>query len=137
MLTTKAQATSGHRTAVKWLLGLGVVALVVAIYALSGRPPQMGNSPKVFDTVDALFTAVTAHDEKKLGDCEQRLKAYRAAGELPSDAADSLDGVIRKARGGSWDAAAARLYDFMLAQKREGVIEPHEHAKKGTKSKRA
>ena len=52
----------------------------------------MGADEEVFTTVDALFTAVTAHDEKLLGDCEQRLHAYRDAGKLPGDAADYLDG---------------------------------------------
>jgi hypothetical protein len=83
------------------------------------RPPQMGADEEVFRTVDALFTAVTARDEKRLGQCEQRLQALRAAGKLPADASGHLDGIIRKARQGRWEPAAENLYTFMLAQRRE------------------
>jgi hypothetical protein len=98
-------------------IGAAVVALVVL--ALS-RPPQMGPDEDVFTTVDALYTAVRARDERRLSQCEQRLIAYRQAGKLPTAAADHLDGVIATARGGSWQSAAERLYEFMIAQRRDG-----------------
>ena len=41
--------------------------------------------------------------------------------ELPAAAADYLDGIIGQARGGRWQAAAERLYTFMMAQRREGA----------------
>jgi hypothetical protein len=69
-------------------------------------------------TVDALFTAVTARDEKLLAQCEQRLHAYRDAGKLPQSAARHLDGVIATARAGSWRPAAERLYSFIQRQRR-------------------
>jgi hypothetical protein len=95
----------------------------------------MGADEDVFRTVDALFTAVTARDERLLGQCAQRLQDYRAAGRLPPDAADALDRIIAKARAGSWETAAERLYDFMRAQKREGVTghRPQKHMQKGAK----
>jgi hypothetical protein len=102
------------------LAGLAVVGVVAAILLL--RPqPQMGADEEVFDTVDALYTAVRNRDDKRLGECEARLVAFRAAGKLPADAAETLASIIGKARGGSWDTAAERLYDFMAAQKREGT----------------
>jgi hypothetical protein len=105
------------------VLGLGAVLAVVALVAWN-RTPQLGTDEEVFRTVDALFTAVTARDERLLTQCEQRLKAYRAAGKLPADAGDALDRIVAKARSGSWEGAAERLYDFMKSQKREGVAEP-------------
>jgi len=81
----------------------------------------MGADEEVFTTVDALFTAVTARDENLLRQCEQRLHASRDVGKLPADASNYLDGVIRKAKAGSWESAAERLYDFMTAQRREGA----------------
>ena len=81
----------------------------------------MGADEEVFKAVDALFTAVTARDEKLLGECEQRLSALKDAGKLPTDAAAYLDSVIRKARDGRWENAAEKLYDFMKAQRREGA----------------
>jgi hypothetical protein len=84
----------------------------------------MGPSDAVFNTVDALYTAVRNRDAKRVTDCEARLAGYRAAGELPADAADTLASIIARARAGGWDAAAERLYEFMLAQRRDGAGEP-------------
>src|SRR5262245_9613338 len=119
------------------VLGAIVVGVVVAVVWGLRSPPQMGTDHDVFNTVDALFTAVTARDEKRLSECEERLRSYREAGKLPADAADELDAIIRKARSGSWQGAAERLYDFMRAQRRDGVIEHHhhEHDKKGKAAK--
>ena len=84
----------------------------------------MGPDAEVFETVDALYTAVRNRDEARLTQCEARLAGYRAAGKLPKAAADRLDGVIAKARAGDWQPAAERLYDFMLAQRRDGAEAP-------------
>jgi hypothetical protein len=81
----------------------------------------MGADEQVFASVDALFTAITARDEKLLGQCEHRLHALKGAGNLPGSAAGYLDGVIQTARKGRWQAAAETLYSFMKAQRREGA----------------
>ena len=131
MATTERASGSANRNRVAWIF-LGVLAagaIVLAIVALN-RPPQMGTDEDVFHTVDALFTAVTARDEKRLGECEQRLHAYRVSGKLPAGPADYLDRVIAKARGGGWESAAERLYEFMLSQRREGELEEHPQAPK-------
>jgi hypothetical protein len=106
------------------LLALGgVVALAagIVLYGLFSRPPQMGASDEVFHTVDALYTAVRNRDEKRVGECERRLHGYRESGELPAAAANALDAVVRRTRSGEWEAAAERLYEFMLAQRRDGA----------------
>jgi len=100
---------------------VGLFVLLVVGIVWWTRPPQMGADEEVFRDVDALFTAVTARDEKLLGECEQRLRAHRDSGKLPRGASDYLDGVIKKARAGRWEAAAEKLYDFMRAQRREGA----------------
>jgi hypothetical protein len=103
------------------VVGLAVVGAVAWwLVQLLTPPPQMGADAQAFETVDALFTAVTARDERLLGQCEQRLHVYRDAGKLPAEAADHLDDIIRQARAGDWEAAAERLYRFMRAQRREG-----------------
>ncbi len=114
---------------------LGGVAMLVAVAVLLSlrSPPQMGPDAEVFETVDALYTAVRNRDEARLTQCAARLDEYRAAGKLPKAAADRLDGVIAKARAGDWQPAAERLYDFMLAQRRDGAEAPakHPHPPKG------
>ena len=115
----RAPARQRH---LKWI-GVGAVAavgLVWLIVSLSRRP-QMGPDEEAFHAVDALFTAVTARDERLLGRCEQRLHELRAAGKLPGDAADYLDTVVRQASRGRWESAAETLYGFMLAQRRDGT----------------
>jgi hypothetical protein len=102
---------------------------VVAILAMRS-PPQMGADEEVFRTVDALFTAVTSRDERRLGECEQRLHTYRDAGRLPAGAADYLDEVIARARSGRWESAAGRLYEFMKDQRRDRTPD-HKPKKKG------
>ena len=71
---------------------IGIVALVAigVIYHYWSRPPQMGTSEEVFNTVDALYTAVRNQDDKRMGECEARLKGYREAGKLPESAANAL-----------------------------------------------
>lgn len=106
----------------KWLL----VVLGVLVVAIAGRvwlgmrsQPQLPPNAEVFKTVDALFTAVTAHSEKHLTACEVRLATYKDKGLLPPAAAKRLDRVIATARAGEWRQAAERLYDFMQGQRRE------------------
>lgn len=115
-----------NRVLLVGLVGFLIVVVGIVLFAVFGRPPQMGPSDEVFHTVDALYTAVRNRDEKRVTECEQRLHAYRAAGTLPASAADELDGIIRTGRGGQWQPAAEKLYAFMLAQRREGAeTQPH------------
>lgn len=83
------------------------------------RTPQIGTDEAVFNTVDALFTAVTTKDNKRLEQCASRLVEYRRAGKLPEASAELLDSIIAEARKGEWKPAAERLYEVMLSQRRE------------------
>ena len=133
MGTTEADADSTRRNRITLIaLGVLVVGVGVVLYFALRSPPQMGTSAAVFNTVDALYTAVRNEDEKRLGECEQRLRGYREAGKLPPEAADTLDAIIARARSGKWRSAAESLYDFMKGQRREGVIDhDHDHDNKG------
>lgn len=103
-----------------WLLA-GAMVLFGGYYAWSkwDRTPQIGTDEAVFNTVDALFTAVTTKDTKRLEQCASRLAEYRRAGRLPEASAELLDSIIAEARKGGWKPAAERLYDVMLSQRRE------------------
>ncbi|HSQ57296.1 MAG TPA: hypothetical protein VLM40_16360 [Gemmata sp.] len=114
-------ATGRGRTAVYACLGLLAAGALVVLLAFLNRSPQMGADEEVFRTVDALFTATTARDEKRLAECEGRLHTLRDEGRLPESAAKFLDEVIARARSGRWETAAEKLYSFMLDQRREGA----------------
>lgn len=111
--------TKNQRIAFYALGGLATLIVVGFLFGLR-RPPQMGPDDEVFHTVDALYTAVRSHDEKRIAQCEKRFAAYKEAGKLPKDAATYVEDVIAKSRGGKWDSATRSLYDFMMAQRRDG-----------------
>ena len=120
-MTTTRRTNSAQQSRRVLLVAVGVpaVAAVVLLLVSLRRPPQMGADEEVFRSVDALFTAVTARDAQLLAQCEQRLHIFRDAGKIPNEAAEYLDDVIARARGGRWESAAQRLYDFMKVQRRE------------------
>ena len=106
------------RPAVVGVAVLGTVAALVLIWFFWFRSaPQLGPDPEARRTADALFTAVTARDPKRLEQCAQRLDQLKQAGKLPDAAANYLDGVVKQARAGDWEPAAQRLYDFALDQR--------------------
>ena len=133
-MSSENDGTSRERYAKYALIGIVAMVVIGVVIHYWNRPPQMGTSEEVFNTVDALYTAVRNQDDKRMSECETRLKGYREAGKLPENAANALDAIVRKARSGAWETAVSRLYEFMLAQRREGVIE-HEHKPKPTKKR--
>ena len=133
-MSSENDGTSREKYAKYAIVGIVSLVAILIVTHYWNRPPQMGTSEEVFNTVDALYTAVRNQDDKRMGECEARLKGYREAGKLPESAANALDAIVRKARSGAWETAVARLYEFMLAQRREGVIE-HEHKPKPTKKR--
>ncbi len=121
MAATKSDVERATSNRAVWLSfgALAVIAVIIVALVIRHRPPQMGADEKVFRTVDALYTAVRNRDEARVTECEQRLHSYRDAGMLPKAAAAYLDEVIAKAQAGQWESATRRLYDFMMAQRRE------------------
>lgn len=104
----------------RWLVGgAGTVALIVLVWMIWVRlpPPQMKTDEQVFQTVDALFTALTSRDKSRLKDCEQRLKGYHAEGKTTDAVAARLNAVIKQAHEEKWEPAAKTLYDFIIRQR--------------------
>jgi hypothetical protein len=101
---------------------MAFVALAMSAFAAwlfwPARPPQLSGDKDVFDTVDALFTAVRSQDGRLLDSCQQRLHGYESDGKLSPEAARYLDNVLEMARSGKRRPAAERLYEFMKAQRR-------------------
>jgi hypothetical protein len=98
------------------LWGLVVLAGIALFVHWRWPEPQLEADEDVFNTVDALFTALTSQDVGRLEDCQRRLDSYREEDRLPPGAAKVLDTVIEQAHSGDWEPAARRLYDFMYAQ---------------------
>lgn len=106
----------------KLLVGIGGFVVVVFVaWSIWSRipPPQLKADEQVFTTVDALFTALTSRDSKRLDDCERRLKSYHEEGRTSDAVASTLDGIVKQAREGQWEPAARKLYTFMLGQRGE------------------
>jgi hypothetical protein len=103
------------------LLLTGALVLFGGYFAWSkwDRTPQIGTDERVFNTVDALFTALTTKDTKRLERCASRLAEHRREGRIPEESAELLDSIVAEARRGEWKTAAERLYDTMLSQRRE------------------
>ncbi len=101
----------------RWSAVAIAVMLVLGVWFWIRRsPPQLKPDERVYNTVDALFTALTSRDPNRLDACDRRLKSYRQEGRLSEEAAEVLDSIIQEARGENWEPAAKRLYDFMRAQ---------------------
>lgn len=102
-------------------LTFGCLTLVaVTAYWLSNRSqPQLKYDGEVYNTVDALFTAITSRNADRLAACNERLNRYESEGRLTGPAAKALDQIVRQAEGGEWDAAGKRLYALILGQRRE------------------
>ena len=116
-MATGDTAAPGRRDRAAWLALGGITAVALALVAMNWRsPPQMGPDEKVFGTVDALFTAVTARDAAQLDRSEARLNDLHAQGKLPEAAHQALSGIVGKAREGKWESAAERLYEFIKGQ---------------------
>jgi hypothetical protein len=110
-------------------IGLAILGLLILmggarIWLSFRSQPQLPPSDEVFKTVDGLFTAITARDERRLAACEERLQCYHQSAELPDASWKRLNGFINMARSGEWEAAARRLYDFMHGQRRADVPRP-------------
>ena len=120
MATSKVEPTRSRRNRIA-SIAIAVILMVAyaGFYLMSGPAPQMGAFPEVFNTVDALFTAIGNRDEKRLSDCESRLREANATGKLPAAAWEYLSDVISTAKAGQWQPAAESLYSFMMDQRRE------------------
>lgn len=118
MKTTKQVAKPEHRRnallLIVGVLGLGLIALLTLH---RGSPPQMGNDEKVFEAVEALFTAVGAHNQQLLESCATNLDGLIKAGKLPDDASATLTQIIVKARSGNWQDADLDLRWFVKGQR--------------------
>jgi hypothetical protein len=120
---TCLETTSAVTARIKAVLGciVIVIAALMAVFVVRQQPAQLPPNDEVFRTVDALFTAITAHDERRIADCGKRLQGFEASGAIPKRASVQLERVIEITHAGDYQSAAKRLYYFMEGQKRQPV----------------
>jgi hypothetical protein len=117
-----AARTKPEKSPVAAISSLALVAAVfLAWYFWNATPPQLGDDERTRSAVDALFTAVTAKDDKLLAQCEARLNALRNDGALAAEASKHLEDIISQAKTGEWQTAARRLYKFIQGQRGESL----------------
>ena len=126
MRTTRRVATpERRRNTLLLILGMLALGLVAVFIFRRGSPPQIGNDEKVFTAVEALFTAVGAHDQHLLDKCATNLDGLTKAGKLPGDVSATLTNILVKARDGNWQDADLDLRWFMKGQRRTIVRQPN------------
>ncbi|WP_435009394.1 hypothetical protein P12x_000647 [Tundrisphaera lichenicola] len=96
----------------------GAWAVVCLFLGGCWGPPQIGVDREAFQTVDALYTAVSLRDPRLVEDCRGRLVKLREADKLPEPASKDLEAIIEETRGGEWEPAQLRLSRFMEGQRR-------------------
>ncbi len=78
--------------------------------------PSFEASDKALKTIDALFTAINSHDDKRVATCKNQLGVHSSNGELSHQAMIELHKCCEQAVSGSWEKAAHRLYRIIEKQ---------------------
>ena len=108
--------TPSNRT--RWLVLLAgfVVLILVWGWANWTTVPKFEASDKALKTIDALFTAINSHDDKRVASCKNQLEVHSNNGELSHQAKIELNKCCELAVSGSWESAAQRLYRIIEKQ---------------------
>lgn len=93
--------------------GVGLVLVLVA--GCTGTPQLEGDES--LGAADALWTAVTAKDDKLLDASESRIVELHRTTKMSDDVYEVLVGVISTARDGDWSGARGTLKDFVRGQR--------------------
>lgn len=92
-----------------------VLALVVG-WMTWMRTPQLEASEEAIKTIDALFTAINSHDEKRVLACKNQLDKHTSNRKLSPQAMTELAKCCEQANSGEWEVAARRLYRLIENQ---------------------
>ncbi len=98
-----------------FLAGAVVLALVLG-WMTWMRTPQLEASEEAIKTIDALFTAINSHDEKRVSACKDQLNKHTSNGKLSPRSMIELAKCCEQANSGQWEVAARRLYRLIENQ---------------------
>ena len=93
-----------------------VVGLSVWGWAAWTSVPKFKANEDALKTIDALFTAINSHDEKRIANCKTQLEKHAQRGNLSPQAMTVLAKCCEQATSGSWEDAARRLYRVIEKQ---------------------
>lgn len=108
--------TRSYRTRLFIFLAGFVVLLLVWGWTNWTTVPKFEASDKALKTIDALFTAINLHDDKRVTSCKNQLEVHSSNGELSHQAMIELNKCCEQAVSGSWESAAQRLYRIIEKQ---------------------
>ena len=98
------------------MLPLLVVGLSLWGWAAWTSVPKFKANDEALKTIDALFTAINSHDEKRIATCKTQLEKHVRSGNLSPQAMAELASCCEQATSGSWEDAARRLYRVIEKQ---------------------
>ncbi len=107
------------------LRGYVVMAGLLGIVLLGGwlawryytLPPELQATAEASKTLDAMFTALTARDSRKLKVCMERIEGHATAGRLSEKGMTEVRHCSQLADSGAWEEAAKRLYWIVYEQR--------------------
>ncbi len=94
------------------LAGLALVWVWIAWTSV----PKFNANDNALKTIDALFTAINSHDEKRIATCKITLEKHTSNGDLSQQAMAELAKCCEQATSGEWEVAARRLYRIIERQ---------------------
>ena len=109
------EASTGRILLVSLASVLAVVTIAFAYWAWTATP-KLQPSDEVYTSLDALFTAVTAHKSPMVETSATRLDALHREGKIPDPAWKRITRVIDLAKDGQWESSAKSLYQFIERQ---------------------
>ena len=92
------------------------VALAAGVIGCGGSPDV--TSEAGLKSLDALYTAVTSRKPELVDQCAKQVNRLEESGDLSGSAADTLEGVIQRAKAGDWQQSAEVLDRYIRLQTR-------------------
>ena len=105
-----------NRKLLYYILAGLVVSVLVWGWLSWTSVPKFNANEAALKTIDALFTAINSHDEKRIAACKTQLEKHVRDGKLSPQAMIELAKCCELATSGSWEDAAHRLYRIIEKQ---------------------
>ena len=110
-----------NRSDVMYQRSLWGVVIAIAVVLAWGwvswnAVPNFKANDDALKTIDALFTAINAHDANRVALCRESLAKHASSGQLNPVAMIEVSRCCEQASKGGWENAARRLYHMIEKQ---------------------